>query len=264
MPQTFKIKSSSVEDKVPAAGDLATAELALNLKDQKLYSKDADGTVFEIGAAQDVSGFVKLDDGNTQQSITGGGGLDVAGPFDSNFVRINQDGTGPRQGIFCNSDFAVNTGQYALKLYPTSDLGAADGYSVIARGAGGETSIKAAGGWGPRYYFSATTSFISISNDNDFGAPNPITGGTAVVHVYNGLNTQFGTNAAQLGNVAPLNDWSCYPARTTSYSAPPVSPAPAPQPIDPEFGVDEPTFSGGVTGSAGMVGTQDIINLEGE
>ena len=112
MPQTFKIKSSSVADKVPVADDLATAELAVNLKDQKLYSKDADGNVFEIGADQDVSGFVKLDDSGTQQSITGGGGLDLAG-----------------------------------------------GLTV------------------------------------------------------NGLNTQFGTDSAQLGNVAPLNDWSCYPAR---------------------------------------------------
>ena len=49
MPQVFKVKNSSVENKVPDAGDLATAELALNLKDQKLYSKDADGNVFEIG-----------------------------------------------------------------------------------------------------------------------------------------------------------------------------------------------------------------------
>ena len=68
MPQTFKVKNSSVEGKVPAAGDLATAELALNLKDQKLYSKDADGNVFQIGADQDVSGFVKLDDEGTEQS----------------------------------------------------------------------------------------------------------------------------------------------------------------------------------------------------
>ena len=49
MPQTFKVKNSVEAGKVPAAGDLATAELGLNLKDQKLYSKDAEGNVFEIG-----------------------------------------------------------------------------------------------------------------------------------------------------------------------------------------------------------------------
>jgi len=107
MPQTFKIKNSVEADKVPAAGDLATAELAINLTDQKLYSKDADGNVFQIGGSSDLDGFVKLDDEGTAQSIVGGGGLDVAG----------------------------------------------------------------------------------------------------------GITSEFGTNAAQLGNVAPLNDWSCYPER---------------------------------------------------
>ena len=42
------IKNSNVAGKAPAAGDLEAAELALNLKDQKLYSKDADGNVFEL------------------------------------------------------------------------------------------------------------------------------------------------------------------------------------------------------------------------
>jgi hypothetical protein len=162
MPQKFLVKRSSVEDKVPAAGDLDTGELALNLKDQKLYSKDADGNVFEIGEAPDLDGFVKLDDEGTAQSIVGGGGLEVAG----------------------------------------------------------------------------------------------------------GITSEFGTNAAQLGNVAPLNDWSCYPARGTVFYAPPAPiPNPEPEPVDPEFGVDEPTFSGRISGgivSGGFVGTQDIIDLEGE
>ena len=46
--QTIKIKNSNVVGKVPAADQLATAELVINLKDKKLFSKDADGTVFEI------------------------------------------------------------------------------------------------------------------------------------------------------------------------------------------------------------------------
>ena len=61
----IKIKSSSVQGKTPAAGDLQTAELAINLADQKLYSKDAGGTVFELGAAGDVpSGDTPPDTGN--------------------------------------------------------------------------------------------------------------------------------------------------------------------------------------------------------
>lgn len=264
MPQTFKIKNSSVEDKVPAADDLATAELALNLKDQKLYSKDADGNVFEIGADQDLDGFVKLEDEGTQQSITGGGGIDLAGLLDVDTVRVNSDKAVPREGLLVNGDISLNAGGYSMRFYQEADVLGGNDYTLIDRGSDGAIQISETGGWGNRFFFAAKRSFISISNDNNSGAPTPITGGTAVVHVYNGLNTQFGTNAAQLGNVAPLNDWSCYPARSTIRYSQPVQPAPQPEPVDPGFGVDEPTFSGVVTGSAGMVGTQDIIDLEGE
>ena len=48
MSALIKIKSSTVADKVPAS--LQPAELAVNLTDQKLYSADANGVVFELGA----------------------------------------------------------------------------------------------------------------------------------------------------------------------------------------------------------------------
>ena len=65
MAFTLKIKSSTVQGKVPDAGALETAELGLNLVDRKLYSKDANGTVFEIGAAGDTpSGPTPPSDGN--------------------------------------------------------------------------------------------------------------------------------------------------------------------------------------------------------
>ena len=50
----IKVKNSNVGGRVPAAGDLQPAELALNLQDKKLYSKDVSGQVFEIGVAGDV------------------------------------------------------------------------------------------------------------------------------------------------------------------------------------------------------------------
>ena len=215
MPQTFKIKNSVEADKVPAAGDLATAELALNLKDQKLYSKDADGNVFQIGADQDVSGFVKLDDEGTEQSIVGGGGIDLEGRLSvETSIKVNTDKTPVREGLAVNGDISMNASGYAMRFYGSDDISAADGYTLIQKGSFGVTELREAGGWGKRYYLSLDSDFISISNDNDLGQPVKIAGGTAVVHVYNGLNTQFGTNAAQLGNVAPLNDWACYPARS--------------------------------------------------
>ena len=53
---TVKIKQSSVASKIPAAGDISQGELALNTTDQKLYSKDGSGTIFEIGGGSGVAG----------------------------------------------------------------------------------------------------------------------------------------------------------------------------------------------------------------
>ncbi len=72
MANKIIIKKSSVAGKVPLSSDLEVGELAVNLADQALYSKNAAGTVIPIG----------------------GGGGDVAGPSsatDNAFARF--DGT---------------------------------------------------------------------------------------------------------------------------------------------------------------------------
>jgi hypothetical protein len=74
MANTLIIKRSSVVGKVPVAGDLQVGELAVNLADAKLYSKNAGGTVIQLGG--------------------GGGSGDVVGPAtatDNALVRY--DGT---------------------------------------------------------------------------------------------------------------------------------------------------------------------------
>ena len=48
-------KKSVVADKVPLAGDLAVGELAINLKDKKIFSKDGLGNVFEFPTSGTVS-----------------------------------------------------------------------------------------------------------------------------------------------------------------------------------------------------------------
>ena len=131
----------------------------------------------------------------------------------SSLLRVNTDAAAPREGVLINGDLAVNTGNYALRLHGGADLTSAD-YSIVGRDASGITEIRSAGGWGENYFFGATTAFINISNDNGFGRPTPIPGAEAVVHVYNGLNTQFGTEADPLGNVMPKNDWSSIPSLT--------------------------------------------------
>ena len=57
----IKIKQSAVEGKIPVAGSLQQGELALNTFDQKLYSKDSAGYVFEIGGASGANEIITTD-----------------------------------------------------------------------------------------------------------------------------------------------------------------------------------------------------------
>ena len=49
MANKLIIKRSSVAAKIPLASDLEVGEIAINLSDQKLYSKNAAGTVILVG-----------------------------------------------------------------------------------------------------------------------------------------------------------------------------------------------------------------------
>lgn len=58
MPSTILLKRSSTASSVPAAGALQTGELAVNLTDQKLYSKTAGGAVVQVGFGNMTSSLV--------------------------------------------------------------------------------------------------------------------------------------------------------------------------------------------------------------
>lgn len=54
MSNTVILKKSSVAGKIPISSDLQPAELAVNLIDQKLYSKRTDGTVVLVGVGASI------------------------------------------------------------------------------------------------------------------------------------------------------------------------------------------------------------------
>lgn len=58
MANRLILKRSSVSGKVPLATDLQTGELAVNLADKKLYSKDASGNVITVGGGNLTSSEV--------------------------------------------------------------------------------------------------------------------------------------------------------------------------------------------------------------
>ena len=58
---SIKHKNSTVAGNAPSAGDLEVAELAVNLADKKLYCKDNNNQIFEIGP--NATGAPDLGDG---------------------------------------------------------------------------------------------------------------------------------------------------------------------------------------------------------
>lgn len=70
MANKLILKRSSVASKVPLATDLKPGELAVNLADQKLYSKKSDGTVILVGSGLGGAGDVQGPASSTDNAIT--------------------------------------------------------------------------------------------------------------------------------------------------------------------------------------------------
>lgn len=70
MASTILLKRSSTASSVPAAGSLQAGELAVNLVDQKLYSKTAGGSVVQVGFGNLTSGMVTTALGYTPYNST--------------------------------------------------------------------------------------------------------------------------------------------------------------------------------------------------
>lgn len=70
---TFKIKQSAQAGKIPDAASLVQGELALNTADQKLYSKNSSGAVFEVTAS--ASSILPSMSGNANKFLSTDGSI---------------------------------------------------------------------------------------------------------------------------------------------------------------------------------------------
>jgi hypothetical protein len=106
MANTIIPKKSSVAAKVPLAADLAVGELAVNLVDQKLYSKKSDGTVILVGSGLGGAGDV----------------IGAASSTDNAFVRF--DGTNGK--IIQNSTATLDdNGNASFRTFTATTVGSA-------------------------------------------------------------------------------------------------------------------------------------------
>lgn len=78
MPNTILLKRSSTASSVPAAASLQAGELAVNLADQKLYSKTAGGSVVQVGFGNLTSAMVTSALGFTPYNSTNPSGYITA------------------------------------------------------------------------------------------------------------------------------------------------------------------------------------------
>lgn len=78
MASRILLKRSSTASSVPAAASLQAGELAVNLADQKLYSKTAGGTVVQVGFGNLTSGMVTTALGFTPYNSTNPSGYITA------------------------------------------------------------------------------------------------------------------------------------------------------------------------------------------
>ncbi len=62
MSQVIKIKRSETSSSTPSTSDLATHEIAMNVADQKIYTKNAAGNIVTVASHSDESGTVTEDD----------------------------------------------------------------------------------------------------------------------------------------------------------------------------------------------------------
>lgn len=120
MATTFQLKRSSVEGKQPNVADLQVGELAVNLADGILYSKNTAGNIIVVGSSttSNVTEGVNLYFTNARavSALTGGSGISIAA-----------------NGLI-SSSVSVSANDYAgfinstLYTFPTGDFGENESY----------------------------------------------------------------------------------------------------------------------------------------
>ena len=150
MPSTIITKNSSTASSVPSAGSLTQGELAVNVADKRLYTKDSGGTVVELGTNPasltmpngTANGIAYL---NGSKVVTSGTALSFDGSnlglgvtpsaWDSVFKSFDGGGAGCFGSLF----FQAN-GDYTTAL--GSNLYYSSGWKYKATAAAGKYELK--------------------------------------------------------------------------------------------------------------------------
>ena len=146
MANKIILKKSSVTSKVPLATDLDTGELAVNLVDKKLYSKDAGGNVILVGSGTDLpltggtlSGNLTIgsNPGANQSALNIGGYNAIGGTGYHGFLAATNtygSATNPNKWfrLTQNGSIEIINSAYSATIFALSDAGVLSGVTMDA------------------------------------------------------------------------------------------------------------------------------------
>lgn len=157
MANTIIVKRSSVAGKVPLSTDLQVGELAVNLADQKIYSKNAAGTVVQLGGGSgsgDVVGpssatdnaLVRFDGAtgklvqNSTATLSDTGNLDTAS-VKADYFDLDTAATAPADAVGRESwDDGAGTSILGLKGGAVTYYNGQQGFARVYNGSGAAMS----------------------------------------------------------------------------------------------------------------------------
>jgi hypothetical protein len=156
MANKIVLKKSSVAAKVPLATDLDVGEIAVNLVDKKLYSKDAGGTVILVGtgSAATVAGS------NTQIQYNNSGAFGASAGLTFDGTNFATTGTATAKSFIPTSATIPAIGMYK---YDSTTLGLSAGYSTPL------TKMNNVG-LSVGLYSTTPTAKIHINSNYDYGS----------------------------------------------------------------------------------------------
>lgn len=190
MASTIKIKRSSVAGKSPTTSDISAGELALNIKDQKLYSSNG-SAVFEIGgggggsAANGFSGIlvganvVVADSSTDRLTITAGTRINIAANPTTDTITFSASTNDYLQVANASSIYQTkaveraalaNTNAYIATKLNSSSYTASDVLSklITVDGAGSGLDADLLDGQSSAYFAVAATENSRLANTNAY------------------------------------------------------------------------------------------------
>jgi hypothetical protein len=151
MPTTIVTKNSSTASAAPSAGSLTQGELAVNVTDKKLYTKDAGGSVVELTGlkAADIGVSVQAYDADTAKT-------DVAQTYSAGQrgeITALTDGATITPDLADSNNFSVTLGGNRTLANPSNIVAGQSGSFFITQDGTGSRTLA----YGSYYDFAGGT-----------------------------------------------------------------------------------------------------------